>query len=149
MGVSNQRRSRALGNKALKVELKYLSLRKQNYIETVFELSKLKGFARRKEIAKKLNVKMPSVTEMLNNLSELSLIRQEKRGKVFLTATGSAIACELERRQSVLVQLFKYIGCSITHSEKIACKIEHDIDRETINRLELLMISLENKELSF
>jgi DtxR family Mn-dependent transcriptional regulator len=133
----------------LKVELKYLSLRKQNYIETVFELSREKGFARTKEIAEKLNVKMPSVTEMLKQLSDISLIRHEKRGKVFLTGAGKTLANELERRQSVLVQLFKYIGCSITHSEKIACKIEHDIDRETVNRLELLMISLENKELSF
>jgi DtxR family Mn-dependent transcriptional regulator len=130
----------------LKVKLKNLSLTKQNYIETIFELSREKGFAKTKEISEKLNVKMPSVTEMLKQLSSLDLIMHEKGREVFLTDSGKALARKLEYRQNILVQLLKKIGCSRAHSEKVACKLEHYIDGETVKRLESLIDSLKNQE---
>ena len=126
-------------------DLEKVSLVRQNYIETIFELSKKKGYAKTKEIAEKLRVKMPSVTQMLHLLASQGLIEYQKRYQAFLTPKGLYIARELERRQSILVKLFNFIGCSKSHAEKIACKIEHNLDREAADRLETLLTLLRNK----
>ena len=50
----------------------------EDYLEAIFNLSKEKGAIRVRDIARKLDVKMPTVTNMLKTLSEGGLIDYEK-----------------------------------------------------------------------
>jgi len=60
----------------------------EDYLEAIYIPSEEKGFARVKDIAKFLNVKLPSVTEVLKRLQEDRLIEHLPYGEVRLTEKG-------------------------------------------------------------
>ena len=73
-----------------------LSSTMEDYLEALFLLSREKGAIRVKNIAKKLDVKMPTVTNMLKALSEKGMIDYEKHEYLELTQTGRAIVQEID-----------------------------------------------------
>jgi DtxR family Mn-dependent transcriptional regulator len=54
-----------------------------------------------RDIAKKLAVKMPTVTNMLKSLSERGLIDYEKYEYLELTGKGSDVGQEIDRRHQI------------------------------------------------
>ena len=60
----------------------------ENYLEAIFNLGKEKRVVRVKDIAKRLGVKMPTVTNMLKTLSGRGLIEYEKYEYLELTKNG-------------------------------------------------------------
>lgn len=70
----------------------------EDYLKAIFELDKLKRVVRVKDIAKKLEVKMPTVTGMLKKLEERGLVRHKKYEFVELTVTGAFFGNEMRRR---------------------------------------------------
>ena len=89
-----------------------------------------------KDIAKALDVKMPSVTSAIEKLAEKNLVNHEKYGYVELTTAGEKIASEICRRHEVL---FKFLSETLNidpeTAKKDACKIEHVISPTTLERL--------------
>jgi len=108
----------------------------ETYLETIEEIGKEKRVVRVKEIARRLNVKMPSVTEALKNLSGRGFIKHEKYGYIELTPKGEELAQEIYlRHQSLFSFLTEILGIDTQRADEDACKIEHVISEGTMKRL--------------
>ena len=78
----------------------------EDYLEAISELIAIEGHAHTKEIAEKLNVKMPSVTAALRQLDKMGCIVYNTHYPVQLTAVGKEIADQVVRRHRILKKFF-------------------------------------------
>ena len=112
-----------------------MSESEQNYVETIYSLIREHGYARVADIATELDVKPPSVTSMLQKLDEQKFVTYTKYRGVVLTRKGRLLARTLEKRHQALKEFFVMIGVGEENAEKDACKIEHEINPETVQKL--------------
>jgi DtxR family transcriptional regulator, Mn-dependent transcriptional regulator len=106
----------------------------EDYLEAIFNLDRDKKVVRVKDIAKKLDVKMPSVTSMLKTLSDRGLVSYEKYEYVELTDEGSGVGEEMHRRHGILREfLTKILKVDPATADEEACKMEHALSAETLN----------------
>lgn len=112
----------------------------EDYMEAIFLLNKEKGGIRVKNIAKKLGVKMPTVTNMLKTLNEKGLIDYEKHEYLELTDKGLAVGKEIDKRHNVIRDfLFNVLKIDSGVADDEACKMEHGMSQETLTRLTKFM----------
>jgi len=107
----------------------------EDYLETIWNLQDKKGYVKGKDIADKLEVTRPSVSEMIKKLSENEYIIYEKYGGIVFTAKGKKIAQEIKKRHTLLVEFLKIIGVDEQNAQRDACKLEHDVSPKTITCL--------------
>ncbi len=120
----------------MKTDVVKLSGNMEDYLETIHALAGEKGVARVGEIAKKLEVKSPSVNAALRGLSERNLVRHEKYGYVTLTKEGRTLAAVVQEKHDILFRfLTEFLMLAPAVAEKEACSIEHAISQETFIRL--------------
>jgi DtxR family Mn-dependent transcriptional regulator len=112
-----------------------LSQSEESYIETIDSLIRQHGYARVTEIAATLNVKPPSVTNMLQKLDNQKYVKYKRYRGVILTSKGKTLANKLERRHQALRKFLIMIGVSEENANKDACEIEHIINYETMTKL--------------
>jgi DtxR family Mn-dependent transcriptional regulator len=112
-----------------------LSESEESYVETIDSLIREHGYARVADIATTLNVKPPSVTNMLQKLDEQKFVNYTRYRGVVLTSKGKTLAATLERRHQALKKFLTMIGVSEKNAEKDACEIEHKINRETVEKM--------------
>ncbi len=84
----------------------------EDYLEAIWNLQNRKGYIKVKDIADKLEVTRPSVSEMIKKLAENNYILYEKYGGIVFTDKGKKLAREIKRRHSLLVEFLKIIGVS-------------------------------------
>ncbi|KXB06767.1 hypothetical protein AKJ51_02945 [candidate division MSBL1 archaeon SCGC-AAA382A20] len=108
----------------------------ERYVETIFELEGKEGRARTRDIADELEIKEPSVTEMLQKLQEKNIVEYEPYHGVSLTQKGEQIALKLERKHTTLSKFLRMLGVNGETAEEDACKIEHIVNPKTLERLE-------------
>jgi DtxR family Mn-dependent transcriptional regulator len=119
---------------------KHLTPTMEDYLETIFLLSKGKGAIRVKNIAKKHGVKMSSVTNMLKTLSERGFIDYEKHEYLELTEKGRAIGKEIGRRHDIIrTFLSDILKIGSGKADEEACKMEHGMSPETLTKLTKFM----------
>jgi len=108
----------------------------EDYLEAIYDLDREKKVVRVKDIAKRLDVKMPTVTSMLKTLSKRGLVNYEKYEYVELTPEGSSIGYEMRRRHGLL---FRFLTDILKIDQKVAdeeaCKIEHTLSESTLASL--------------
>ena len=110
----------------------------EDYLEAIAELIAVEGHAHAKEIAAKLNVKMPSVTGALRQLEKMGCIVYNTHYPVQLTEKGREIAEDVMHHHRVLKQFFSEIlGLPLDKASETACRLEHLIDCDTIERFVL------------
>ncbi len=110
----------------------------EDYLEAIAELIAVDGHAHTKEIAAKLNVKMPSVTGALRQLSDMGCITYSAHYPVQLTPQGRIVAERIMHRHQVLKSFFSGIlGLPAEKASRTACQIEHLVDADTIRRFTL------------
>lgn len=108
----------------------------EDYLEVILKLEQAQKVARAKDIAEKMNVQRGSVTGALKNLKEKKLINYEPYSFVTLTPKGKKLAREITRRHAVLKDfLFNVLQIDIETAEATACRMEHAIDKKTLERL--------------
>jgi len=108
----------------------------EDYLEVILELEKSNKVARAKDIAERLNINRGSVTCGLKNLTEKGLINYQPYSYITLTPQGKRIAAEVTRRHEVLRDFLENIlGVDAKTAENNACRMEHAVDRQTIDRL--------------
>jgi DtxR family Mn-dependent transcriptional regulator len=116
----------------------------EDYMEAIFDLSKEKRNVRVKDIAKRLAVKMPTVTNMLKTLSKNGLIDYEKYEYLDLTEKGMTVGKEMRRRHKVLRNfLNKILKIDLSTADEEACKMEHAVSARTLDSLVDFMEFLE------
>lgn len=114
----------------------HLSSNLEDYLEAISHLQQEKRVARAKDIADYLGVTRASVTSALKSLGEQGLINYEPYSFVTLTDSGEVIASEIIRRHQALKDFFEnYLLLPPEHADANACRIEHAIDTEAMDRL--------------
>jgi len=112
-----------------------VTTRTEQYIETIYEIVKKKGYARVKDVSELLGVGFSAVSEMFNKLSEKGYINYEKHGGVTLTKKGEKLAINLSKKHKVLRDFFIILGIDEEVADEDACEIEHVVKQETMDRL--------------
>ena len=116
----------------------------EDYLEAIAGLTATEGHAHAKEIAGKLNVKMPSVTGALRQLEKMGYIVYNAHYPVELTPAGKKVAEDVVLRHGVLKKFFgDILGLSPEKASQAACHLEHVVDSDTIERFVLFSRAIE------
>jgi len=107
----------------------------EDYLEAIWNLQNKKGYVKAKDIAERLEVSRPSVSEMIKKLSENSYILYERYGGIVFTVKGKKLAQEIKKRHTLLVEFLTIVGVDEQNAQQDACKLEHDVSPETITCL--------------
>ena len=111
----------------------------EDYLEMVSFLSD-EGEVRVTDIASRLGVSKPSVLTALKTLEGQGLLEHERYRRVKLTREGIKQAGEIRGRHSTLTAFLKeLIGVSAENAEKDACKMEHLLCNETLEKINALV----------
>jgi DtxR family transcriptional regulator, Mn-dependent transcriptional regulator len=112
----------------------------EDYLEAIFNLDKEKRVVRVRDIAKKLDVRMPTVTSMLKTLRKRKLVDYEKYEYLELTDKGKAVGREIHRRHCVLSSfLTDILNIDAKIADKEACMMEHAVSASTLDKLVAFM----------
>ena len=107
----------------------------EDYVEGIFLLIKdVKGACVR-DVAKLLNVKMPSVVKAIHELKKLELVVQQPYGPIELTTKGKRVAKLVHNRHTLLRSFLMKLGVSRKTADKDACMMEHILSAETLDKI--------------
>lgn len=107
----------------------------EDYLETVSFLADVGG-VRVTDIAARLGVSKPSVLSALKALEEKGLLEHERYRGVVLTPLGVEKAAEIRERHVFLTHFLRdVVGVSPETAEKDACRMEHILSEETLERM--------------
>lgn len=107
----------------------------ENYLERILILQQERGCARSVDIASELGVTKPSVSHATKLLRENGYITMGGDNLISLTPTGREIAEKMYERHRVLAEFFMRLGVAEETAFQDACKIEHDISRESFEAI--------------
>ena len=107
----------------------------ENYLETILVLSKRLPVVRSVDVANQLDFKKSSVSIAMKNLRESEHIRVTKEGYIYLTDSGREIAEMIYERHQILSSWLIKLGVDKKVAEEDACRIEHDISKESFNAI--------------
>jgi DtxR family Mn-dependent transcriptional regulator len=113
-----------------------LSPNLEDYLETIFLLESEQKSARAKDIAENLKVQRASVTGALQSLAQKGLIHYQPYSSVTLTPEGFRLGSKIVHRHKVLYNfLSHFLQLPEEVAEANACRMEHFIDDQTLERL--------------
>jgi DtxR family transcriptional regulator, Mn-dependent transcriptional regulator len=116
-----------------------LSQAVQDYLKTIYKLEK-NGTVSTTGIAKELNISGASVTGMLKRLSSLGMVDYNSYKGVRLTVSGRKIALEIIRHHRLLeLYLKEMLGFSLEKVHDEACRLEHYISKEFVEKIDNLL----------
>lgn len=115
----------------------------EDYLEMIYRSISEEGSIRINQLADKLNVRPSSSSKMANNLRKLGYVEYEKYGIIKLTELGIEIGSFLLHRHNVLNKFFCLVNDSQDELEQTE-KVEHFIDKKTLNNIEKLNKTLED-----
>ena len=119
----------------------------EDYLEAIAEILEKDEHAHTKDIAEKLNVSMPSVTNALQALAARGLIVYRSHAPVQLTDSGAAKATIIRRRHNALCRfLSQLLKVSPEEANATACRIEHVIAEPVTSRMTALIEAVEQRE---
>lgn len=107
----------------------------ENYLETIYILSKRLPVVRSVDIATELNFKKPSVSVAMKHLREKELIVVSDAGFITLTEEGLAQAESIYERHTILTKTFKMLGVPEEIAAEDACLIEHVLSDESFEAI--------------
>jgi DtxR family transcriptional regulator, manganese transport regulator len=110
--------------------------RTEDYLEVVYELIRTKGYARASDIAERLDVKSPSVTNMLQKLDGKGLIVYERYRGLTLTEKGEQIARFSQQKHRTITKFLQILGVTEKIAKSDAEGIEHHVHRNTIRQIQ-------------
>ena len=108
----------------------------EDYIESIYNHILKNGCVKAIDISKDLNVSRASVTDALHRLAEKDYIKYERYGPIIITEKGRKIAAEITKKHNILKDFFhKVLLLEETEAVENACRIEHVITKNALNRL--------------
>ena len=117
----------------------------ENYIETIFVLTKRNGVVRSIDIANELGFSKPSVSVAMKSLRENGYIDVMGDGHIILLEEGKKIAEKLYERHTVLTNALISLGVPEEIAAEDACKIEHILSEETFNAIKKYCDSIKSE----
>ena len=107
----------------------------EDYAELLNDLQKEKQIIHTNDIAKALNIKPSSVTEIFQKLSEEGYINYEKYSGVSLTNKGRKIALETKKKHIKIKEFLMLLGIDNKTAESDACEMEHILHPNTMDTI--------------
>jgi DtxR family transcriptional regulator, Mn-dependent transcriptional regulator len=104
------------------------------YLKAIWSISERKQEVKVSSIAKLLNVKQPSVVQMLHKLNDANLVEYKKGNIVELTTEGDRIGKQMIRNTRLLEVMMKD-ALKIEVDEEMVCGIEHHMKKKFTNAL--------------
>jgi len=117
----------------------------EEYLELIYELEEKEGLAQTGTIAAEMDVKPPSVTEMLQKLDKEGFVNYRSYAGATLTPQGREIAGRLMKKHQIIEDFLVMIGVDDRHSTNDACQIEHHMSEISIVQLEKFVEFLQKK----
>ncbi len=112
----------------------------EDYLKTLFEKGGDRRYVRTTEVATKLNIKPPSVTEMFRRLQELDLVDYKPGIGAMLKAKGFRKASQIKRRSTSIQRFLKeFFDLSEKEARLEACKLEHVLSDKVIAAMEQML----------
>jgi len=100
--------------------------RVEEYLEAILDVQeKEKRVAKTSDIAKRLNVRPSSVTEMFTKLKEMGYVDYIPYKGVVLTEEGRKIAEKIKKYYKIFEKFFKLLGIDEEKAKELSCEIEH------------------------
>lgn len=107
----------------------------EDYAELVYIIQKEKQKVHTNDVATALDINPASVTEIFQKLSDEGYINYKKYSGVTLTKKGKDIAIKTKKRHDTLKNFLVIIGVDEKIADEDACKIEHNVNKETMKKL--------------
>jgi Mn-dependent DtxR family transcriptional regulator len=119
----------------------------EDYLEMICRHTGSGKYLRVNRLAALLNVTPPSASKMAAKLKESGMVDFEPYGIITLTTKGRELGEYLLRRHEIVSRFF----CQVNHTQselELAEKIEHYLDRRTVENMDRLLAQLEADEKS-
>jgi len=114
----------------------------QNYLETIFVLSKNGNKVRSVDIASALDYSKPSVSVAMKKLRQEGLIETDQEGFIVLTKNGKEIAESVYERHMLLSNWLISLGVDKQIAIEDACKMEHILSSQSFEAIRASMNKL-------
>ena len=105
----------------------------EDYLETILVLQQESGQVRSIDIVNKLGYSKPSVSIAMKKLRESGYISMAADGLITLNESGLEVARRVYGRHTTITKLFTMLGVSPEQAAEDACKVEHDLSKETFD----------------
>ena len=105
------------------------------YLESILRLSEKLPVVRSIDISEYMGYSKPSVSRAVGLLKSGGYIVVENDGSIKLTDEGRNVAGKIYERHRILTGFLKNIGVSPETASEDACKIEHIISDETLEKI--------------
>ena len=107
----------------------------EDYLETIYMLSRHSSEVRSIDVARHLGYSKPSVSVAMKRLRENGYVNMDDNNLLTLTESGLAIARSIYERHQVISGYLMSIGVSEETALKDACRIEHVLSEETFHKI--------------
>ena len=107
----------------------------EDYLKTILILRKQNGIVRSTDVASHLKISKASVSRAMKLLCEGGFLTMEEHKQLHLTELGASVAEEIYERHRILNELLISIGVPAPVAEQDACRIEHVISKETLEKV--------------
>lgn len=119
--------------------VKGLTPSQENYLEWIYRLAE-HGPVRVGDLARRMEVRLPSASRAVNGLVEAGLVRHESYGLVELTPEGTLAGREIVRRHHCLTRLLvEVLDMEPDRAGSEVHRLEHMLSTEVLARLEVLV----------
>ncbi|MCL4305713.1 metal-dependent transcriptional regulator [bacterium] len=113
-----------------------LTATRENYLRTLYQLSRGTDGVRLTDLARAEGVRLPTARHAVNCLRDLGLASQENYGKIQLTADGERIGQQIcDRFDLTRKFLVEVLGVEAQAAEREASTMEHHLEENTLERL--------------
>jgi DtxR family Mn-dependent transcriptional regulator len=103
----------------------------EEYLEAIYDFNERGELAKNTELAKRLMVSPPSVTQMIKKLADDGLVEYKPYKGVMLTGKGMALAQKVVRKHRLLERfLHDFLGLRRNKVHDEACRLEHGLSDE-------------------
>ena len=103
-----------------------LTVSQEEYLKTIYILSKTEKEIRVTDIAKKLEITKPSVNRAIKSLKNLNLLDYETYGNINLTKEGEKVSQEIIKKEDLLkLFLINVLGVEKDKATKEANAMKH------------------------
>jgi len=119
----------------------------EDYLETIFRLSAEMDTVGVTDVARARKVSVPTARSAVSKLARLGFLHQKPYGKIILHDAGRQKANEIFRIPRTLRKfLQEVLLVRAETAEKEACRMEHGLSLETLERLHIFLNKLQREK---
>lgn len=108
----------------------------EDYLECILRISKRQGTVKSIDIANEMNYSKPSISRAMKVLHDKGYIYMDDKKYIHLTDEGFEKAEEVYKRHLLIKEaLIELLDVDPKTAEKDACRIEHIVSNETIEKI--------------